>query len=104
MNAPEVHYVPPKYRHGYIVQDAYWFVARHGWGRRFTSRQAALDYADTLWETPMTRLRTLLARLRGLCRTCGGHGTLIRGHHGLVECHTCGGLGRRLPSGEMWPR
>jgi len=52
----------------------------------------------------MTRLRTLLARLRGLCRTCGGHGTLIRGHHAIVECHTCGGLGRRLPSGEMWPR
>lgn len=49
MIPPEVHYVPPVIRHGYVVQPARWFVSQAGWGRRFTSRDAALAHAETLW-------------------------------------------------------
>lgn len=51
MTPPEVHYVPPVTNAlGYVTEPARWFVSRYGWGRRFTTREAALAHADTLWE------------------------------------------------------
>jgi len=47
---PEIRYVPPSFRNGYKVQPARWFVDQAGWGRRFSSREAAVAHAETLWE------------------------------------------------------